>query len=239
MIGWPFENDVYPQGYLLAGEEAERARAGASRNGPASWGQRHGPAVLHHISQFAIAADNVLLPDGSRGKVRTTDLRGAIWRRPQSGDIDHWDPDITGHWMWGSITVPVTWVWGRIRIADNEISFEDAPELCVPVFAGPSAAIERDLYNDPAFGQLLQDIDVAAAAISVLFQGDWYHEDRDEECSFSAFENSAATVADIRRKGETAFDWEGYAGIAKIRSRAFDRMIREHLMRLGWIDERR
>ncbi len=93
MVGWPFENDVYPDGYLLAGEEAERAlQLDTHVRGLRSWGYQRGPSVTHYRGPYPHAADNVLLPDGSRGKIRAIDIASvpATWRRPLNDPGGRW-----------------------------------------------------------------------------------------------------------------------------------------------------
>ncbi|SMD00119.1 hypothetical protein [Rhizobium sp. RU36D] len=233
MVGWPFENDVYPQGYLLAGEEAERAlQVDTHVRGLTSWGCNRGPTVIHYFGRHPYAADNVLLPDGSRGKIRAIEIASlpATWRRPLN------DPG--GRWLANSINVPVLWRWGTLTILDDDLVFVDAQKPLCHAFSAHSEPLERDLLADAEIQKFVMDPLAAHATLWMIFKGDWLHPERKAEAFFT-IDEAAYIICSLRGLGEHFRDWLTYCLHDKRDYSHYYEPAREHLMRLGWIDERR
>lgn len=231
MVGWPFENDVYPDGYLLAGEEAERAlQLDTHVRGLRSWGYQRGPSVTHYRGPYPHAADNVLLPDGSRGKIRAIDIASvpATWRRPLN------DPG--GRWLANSINVPVLWRRGTVTFLDDDIAFEDAQEPHCHAFGGYSEPLERDLLADPEIQKFVGDPLAAHATLWMIAKGDWVHPERKVKASFT-HDEAADIICSLRGLGEHFRDWLTYCLHDKRDYWDYYEPAKEHVQRLGWIDE--
>lgn len=231
MVGWPFENDIYPDGYLLAGEEPEKASQ-ADVAGRMWWGYQRGPSVIHYFSCSPYAADNVKLPDGSRGKIRSDNIGRvpSTWRRPLN------DPG--GRWLANSINVPVLWRWGTLTILDDDLVFVDAHKPLCHAFGAHSEPLERDLLADAEIQKFVMDPLAAHATLWMIVKGDWLHPERKVEAFFTNGD-AANTICSLRALGEHFRDWLEYRLFDERDFSDYFEPAREHVQRLGWIDERR
>lgn len=218
---WPFEDDVYPEGYLL------RASSDPPNNKSADYGRRHGVAVLHYRLGEPFAADNVRLPDGSRGRAKTAFIGRSKWRRPLN---DH-----ERAWSSAAVAIPIRWRWGTLVITPDDVMFEDELSLPVVDFYGDNERFERDLHQSKEIRELVVTMEGCNALYRLLLYGFWQRDPDDEP--FTYLEDDAArALASIRGLGETHYDlananWLGYGGRE-------DHLMRRHLKRLGWYDAR-
>ncbi|MDP9634218.1 UNVERIFIED_ORG: hypothetical protein J2W85_006305 [Ensifer adhaerens] len=217
---WPFEDDVYPEGYLLPVDVTGT---------PLRWrdfGRRHGVAVLHYGHYGLFAADNVRLPDGARGRVRLAP-QGPHWRRPLN---DH-----NRAWSSAAVAIPVHWRWGTLTIGPDDVVFEDDQSLPEYMLQGRNERLDYDLCQSSEIRNLALTMEGCNALYGLLVERHWARSPDDESCSYTR-KGAARLLAKIRGLGETFYDftspgWLCYRGYAAEHER-----ISRQLERLGWHD---
>ncbi|KQX94274.1 hypothetical protein N182_05165 [Sinorhizobium sp. GL2] len=221
IVMWPFENDEYPEGYLLSTDQS-------GPNEPRSdYGRRHGVAVLHYRFGIAFAADRVRLPDGTRGRARSADIGRQHWRRPLN--------DRERAWSSAAVAIPIDWRWGKLIITPGDVIFEDDQSLPEVYFTDDNERLDRDLYQSREIKDLVVTMEGCNALYRLLVYGFWQRDPDDEPCTYMQ-DDAARTLATIRGLGERHYDltnagWLGYDG-------GEDHLMRRHLKRLGWHDVR-
>lgn len=217
---WPFEDDEYPEGYLLP----DSSEAPTSK--PAEYGRRHGAAVLHYRRGEPFAADHVRLPDGTRGRVRLA-FRSPHWRRPLN---DH-----ARAWTSAALAIPIHWRWGTLVVTPDDLIFEDDQSLWEVSFHSRNERLDGDLCQSKEIRELVLTMEGCNALYGLLLQGLWVR-DPEDECSTYSRKDAAKILAKIRCLGETYHDfrnipWLNYRGYP-----AEYQLMRHHLKRLGWYD---
>lgn len=230
---WPFENDEYPEGYVLP---SDASQSSAPRGDHA---RRHGPAVLHYHRGEPFAADNVLLPDRSRGKARLAP-QTLHWRRPLN--------DRKRAWGSAAAAIPIHWRWGALIITSDDLVFEDNQSLPELNFDGRTERLDRDLCQSPEIREVALTMEGCNALYTELRRGGWlrisegqpdFKKERDLARKFSPHSKmeAATTLANIRRLGETSDDFLRATWLKHYHGyRAEYLSVRRQIKRLGWYD---
>lgn len=218
---WPFENDEYPEGYLLP-EDFSGPNEGSS-----GYGRRHGAAILHYRFGRPYAADNVRLPDGTRGRVCATHINRKDWRRPLN---DH-----ERAWSSAAVAIPIHWRWGALIVAPDDLIFEDNQSPSPIHFSEDNERLDRDLYRSQEIRELAVRMEGCNSLYRLLVYGFWQQHPDEDPLTYT-HDEAATTLAAIRGLGETHYDlanahWLGYPG-------GEDQLMRRHLERHGWYDLR-
>ncbi|WP_429807011.1 hypothetical protein [Ensifer sp. B1-9] len=155
---WPFENDDYPEGHLLLPDQ------GKPNNPRRYYARPHGVAVLHYRDGEPFAADNIRLPDGSRGKARLAP-RTSHWRRPLN--------DQKRAWTSAATAIPIHWRWGALIVAPDDLIFEDNQSLPEISFDGRNERFDRDLCQSQEIKDLALTVEGCHALYTELRSGVW------------------------------------------------------------------
>ncbi|WDZ75046.1 hypothetical protein PWG15_10435 [Ensifer adhaerens] len=219
---WPFENDEYPEGYVLS--EAP----GQPKYRWSDYGQRHGAAVLHHRFGRPYAADNVRLPDGSRGRAHAAHIDRQDWRRPLN---DH-----ERAWSSAATAIPIRWRWGTLVVTPDDLVFEDDQSPPSFELAGHNAQLNDDLCQSVEIKQLALTMEGCNALYGSLLLGLWGRSrDAEEGTSYSRKE-AAKLLAKVRGLGETHYDIKGARWLNYRAYPSELQSVSHYFERLGWYD---
>lgn len=184
----------YPPGYLFEAADAPEVTSNSSAAPPSGWAVRHGPAILHMFHNYRNGADNVLLPDGTRGRVDMAIMQRNRGRRPLN--------DVDRAWTDDRVRVPIRWQHGEVTISATDIVFSDFDfsDAFTPIHDG----LRQAILADPWLGQLVTSYEGAIALYDVLGQGT-FQSVEGREAGFT-FDDAAHIVAHLRGFGETLYD---------------------------------
>ena len=221
-ISWPFEGNEYPKGYLRpAGQRTPE-------HGLRQHGRRHGVAVLHYRGAEPFAADNVRLPDGSRGRVHAPHINRQDWRRPLN---DH-----ERAWSSAATAIPIRWRWGTLVVTPDDVVFEDDQSPPSFELAGRNAQLNYDLCQSVKIKQLALTMEGCNALYGSLLQGLWGRSRDDEEGSSYSRKEAAKLLAKIRGLGETYHDIKGARWLNYRAHPPELQSVSQHFERLGWFN---
>lgn len=158
-----------------------------SFTGSPEWGSRHGPVICHWLGRLPLSAENVLLPDGTRGNVRREQGGQDLWRRPKGNNVECWAQSEAGK--------PVTWVWGKVEWSEKDAHFIDG-ELPQPDGRNYSS-LALKFSQDAELRKMVQNFASAYCLYSVLL-GDLSEDEAGE------------VLSDMRGHGEAFYDWQYY-----------------------------
>jgi hypothetical protein len=194
-VVWPYEDGDYPDGYFLA-QGTEPISIGRGGYKPREYARRHGEAIVHYASKVPFYVDNILLPDGSRGRVGQANVFSKRYRRP----LTH----IQDAWVSNPVHVPIKWRWGLLSIEPDDVIFVEAPDEPTIHIYEDLAALQWDLYGKPEIKSLADSYVGAVALYYVLRNADWTRGDERPCCTS---DGAALIVSHIRGLGETLFDF--------------------------------
>ena len=177
-------------------------------DGPHSWAETHGQAVVIHGGQGPRAILACLLPDGSRGTVmHSTEEEG--WRR-ELPDGSHQK--------------------GEIDISADEVRFVDGPVRAARHLgcASPAEApdLEVDLMSSARIAELVQDRRFAENLYRALCNTRWFRNGKEWGCTWRM---AGGVVADLRDRGEEYTDFYCSGGEGTVTAE-----IATELAALGW-----
>ena len=225
MPWWTEIGDNFPPSYLYEVREAPEVTPHNLQSLPDQWGVRHGPAVLHMSYNQRLGADNVLLPDGTRGRVDLHVNYRNRARRPL-GDPDHaWGAD--------SVKLRVKWLVSEVEIEDDDIRFVDRPPVTFTP-QGRNAEMHAALYADAEILQIVQSYEGAIALNNLLITADFISSTGIEDCH--TWDEAAEVVIEARGLNEAYFDIkfarlpENYGEYRRLMKR-----LRDRIAELGWV----
>lgn len=188
--------------------------------GQSSWKVAHGPAVAHWLLGTPNWVENALLPDGSRGDVRSMGLLTGRdennWRRP----------DGNGGWLYGEVELGGDAVF-------KDAASQPRPDPVVRADDG-RPDLEADLAASTQLLAAVQDEDFAQALYAAMCNQDWRAGTSGRwSCSWR---RAGGIVADLRGKGEIYNDWycSGIGGDDVVPEGTVREDVRILLGQIGW-----
>lgn len=214
--------DAYP--ICMPGDETPgrwltdpQGRGRGRWSGQPRWAVRHGVALCHWSMGRTRRADNVLMPDGTRGPADDIYLmtEGA-WRRPDGKG---------------------GWIHGRIEFSDLDAVFTDMefPNRRKPRDDGGKPSMEADMAADAALLDAVEDDGFAQALYAAMCNREWRR--RDSTARWNASWRAAGgIVADLRRRGEIYLDYycSGMGGADAVNEGDLRDDVRAALDAIGW-----
>jgi hypothetical protein len=177
-------------------------------DGPHSWAEAHGQAVVVHGSQGPRTVFACLLPDGSRGTV-TRSMEEQGWQRElpegtrQNGEID---------------------------ISADEVRFTDGPQRAARRLGSPSPVeapnLETDLMSSVRIAELVQDRRFAEDLYRALCNTSWFRNGKEWDCTWRM---AGGIVADLRDRGEEYIDFYCSGGEGNVTTE-----VAAEFAQLGW-----
>lgn len=224
MPWWTEIGDNFPPGYLYQVREAPEVTPHNRQSLPNQWGVRHGLAVLHMRHNQRLGADNVLLPDGTRGRVDLHVQYGNRARRPL-GEPDHaWGAD--------SVKLRVKWLVGEVEIEDDDIRFVDRPPVTFTP-QGRNAEMHAALYADAEIMQIVQSYEGAIALYYLLKSADFIPSTGIE--AFHTDDDAAEVVIHARGLNESYWSIRTAQSENVRDCSRLQRRLRDRLAELGWV----
>ncbi len=163
----------------------------------AAYKRRHGAALIEYSGDNPLRAENIELPDGTRGWAQCT--MGRRWRRPHV--------PFEGMAGVAPATIPVSWQWGTLDISDHDVVFRPGP-LPEPDLDGPAAELKRELYANHALRTLVREFDAAMTLYRFFINCDFVRVRDGHKPSFDGNGDVAQLIADLRGIGEYHLDIE-------------------------------
>ncbi len=162
----------------------------------AAYKRQHGAALIEYSGDSPLRAENIELPDGTRGWAQNTMGR---WRRPH----------VPFEEMAGvaPATIPVSWRWGTLDISDHDVVFRPGP-LPEPDLDGPAGELKRELYANQALRALVRDFDAALMLYRFFINCDFVRVRDGHKVRFEGNAEMAHFIADLRGIGEFYLDIE-------------------------------
>jgi len=196
----------------LEGDPSRRRWEGMER-----WTTRHGLAYCAWHRGTPVSAENVLLPNGTRGYVGHTSFGPIVgWRRPECETEFAFDG----------------WIFGNVELTDDDAIFTDAPAQ--PTVAPPLdwgyPDLECDLWKSPSVREECQDQGFAMALYEALVSRNWRQ--IDGGIWHCTNRNAGAIVAEIRGRGENYHDyyWRGLPELAA----GYEAEVETAIAQIGW-----